>query len=205
MLISGRGSNMLRVLDAVDAGQLPATPAVVLSDTPTAAGLALAAQRGIETAVCVPRDDADRDTWARALTAQLEAVGVELVALAGFMRVLPTVFCTHWQGRLLNIHPSLLPRHKGLDTHQRALDAGDREAGCSVHFVTAELDGGPVIAQSRVAIQDGETAGTLAERVLKREHVLYPQVLTWCATGRITLRHGHVHWDNTKLAAPLEV
>lgn len=196
---------MLRVLDAIEAGQLPALPVLVLADTPEAAGLALAAQRGVGTAVCAPRDHADRDTWARALTTQLEAVGAELVALAGFMRVLPAAFCDRWHGRLLNIHPSLLPRHKGLDTHQRALDAGDREAGCSVHFVTAELDGGPLIAQSRVAIRAGETADSLAERVLKREHVLYPQVLTWCATGQVTLRHGHVHRGDTKLAAPLEV
>ncbi|MEM6986506.1 MAG: phosphoribosylglycinamide formyltransferase [Pseudomonadota bacterium] len=205
VLISGRGSNMVSILDAIDAGQLPATAALVVSDKADAAGLSRAAERGVDTAVCARQPGQDAQAWAQRLTTLLEQADIQLVALAGFMRILPPAFCTRWHGALLNIHPSLLPRHKGLDTHQRALDAGDAEAGCSVHFVTAELDGGPVIAQARVAIAPGDDADRLAAKVLQREHVIYPQVLAWCASGRVRLEDTVVQCDGMKLSAPLEV
>lgn len=196
---------MLRLLDAVAGGALAADPVLVMSDTAQAAGLGKAAERGIATAVCTPRDFGDADSWASTLSCQLEQTHVDLIALAGFMRILPPRFCRHWLGKLVNIHPSLLPRHKGLNTHQRALDAGDKEAGCSVHFVTAELDGGPVIAQARVPVTEHDTATTLSERVLAREHVIYPLVLSWCATGRVSLVGDAVRYEGRNLVAPLQV
>jgi len=196
---------MLRLLDAIDSGDIAATCVLVLADNRDAAGLTLAAERGVET-LAVPRSDyADRPTWEMALHAALEKKRANLVALAGFMRVLSADFCSRWQGAMLNIHPSLLPRHKGLDTHQRALDAGDTHAGCSVHFVTAELDEGPVIAQSEVEILSDDSADTLGARVLVREHVIYPLVVGWVASGRITLEPGGVLFDATKLTEPKRV
>ncbi len=196
---------MLRLLDGIDSGDITATCVLVLADNADAAGLTLAAKRGVE-ALAVPRADyADKAAWERALHAALETHGVTLVALAGFMRVLSADFCARWHGAMLNIHPSLLPRHKGLDTHQRALDAGDAHAGCSVHFVTAELDGGPVIAQSAVAVRCDDSADTLGARVLDREHVIYPLVVGWVASGRIALQPDGVLFDATKLTEPKRV
>lgn len=156
----------------------PARPCLVLSNVPEAGGLAKARDMGIPTAVVDHRDfKGDREGFEKALISEIDPYAPDVLALAGFMRILTPVFITHYAGRMLNIHPSLLPKYKGLHTHQRAIEAGDAEAGCSVHEVTAELDGGPVLGQARVPILDGDTPETLAARVLPKEHALYPAVL----------------------------
>ncbi|WP_306048902.1 phosphoribosylglycinamide formyltransferase [Oceaniradius stylonematis] len=177
VLISGRGSNMEALADACAADDYPATIAGVLSDRADAGGLATAARRGIATAALPRADFADKAAHEAAIGDQLRAWDTEFVCLAGFMRLLSADFLAPWQGRIVNIHPSLLPRHKGLDTHARALAAGDSEHGCSVHHVTAGMDEGPVIAQARVPVLPGDTADTLAARVLVEEHRLYPEAL----------------------------
>ncbi|QMW22913.1 phosphoribosylglycinamide formyltransferase [Sandaracinobacteroides saxicola] len=180
-IISGRGSNMAALLAASRAADCPYALVLVVSDLAEAAGLATARDAGVP-ALLVPRRK-DRAAFEVELDAALRAAHVELVALAGFMRILTPWFIARWQGRLLNIHPSLLPAYKGLDTHARAIAAGDREAGCSVHHVTAELDGGAVIAQARVPILPGDTPETLAARVLGAEHDLYPAAVAAVARG----------------------
>ncbi len=183
ILISGRGSNMEALLRAAQADRaFPAEPVLVVSNRGDAAGLARAAALGVETAVVESRGRSRADFEAE-LGACLEAHRVELVALAGFMRVLTPAFVARWEGRLLNIHPSLLPRYPGLETHARALAAGDREAGATVHLVTAELDSGPILAQARVPVRPGDTAETLGLRVLAEEHQLYPRALAAYLSG----------------------
>ena len=182
ILISGGGSNMVRLLDDM-AGDHPARPVLVLSNDPKAGGLAKAEARGVPVAVVDHRLFDDRSAFEAALQAALDAVRPDIVALAGFMRILTPEFTDRWAGRMLNIHPSLLPKYRGLHTHARALEAGDAEAGCSVHEVTAELDGGPVLGQARVPVLPGDTADTLAARVLVQEHRLYPAVLRRFAGG----------------------
>jgi phosphoribosylglycinamide formyltransferase-1 len=177
ILISGRGSNMEALLAAAADPEFPAEPVVVISNRPDAAGLATAAAAGVETVALDHRSFADRASFERALDAELGKAGVELIALAGFMRVLTAGFVARWEGRILNIHPSLLPLYPGLDTHARALAAGDREAGCTVHIVTADLDSGPILGQARVPVLPGDTPETLAARVLAAEHRLYPAAL----------------------------
>ncbi|MCK8483962.1 phosphoribosylglycinamide formyltransferase [Aliiroseovarius sp. S2029] len=165
-------------------GDHPARPCLVLSNVPDAGGLAKAQALGIPTAVVDHRDfKGDRAGFEGALTTALEQARPDIICLAGFMRILTEGFTGKWSGRCLNIHPSLLPKYKGLNTHQRALDAGDAEAGCSVHEVTAELDGGPILGQARVPILPDDTAATLAARVLEQEHRLYPAVLRRFASG----------------------
>ena len=177
VLISGRGSNMVALADACDAPDYPAAIAGVISDRADAAGLEAARARGIR-ARALPRAGFDgKADHEAAIHDQLVAWRAELVCLAGFMRLLSAAFLAPWQGRILNIHPSLLPRHKGLDTHRRAIEAGDGEHGCSVHHVTAGMDEGPVIAQARLPVLPEDTPGTLAERVLVEEHRLYPRAL----------------------------
>jgi phosphoribosylglycinamide formyltransferase 1 len=176
VLISGRGSNLQALIDAAAADPaFPAEIALVISNRPGAGGLERAAQAGIATATIDHRNYAGREAFDAALHDALTEAGVELVCLAGFMRILTPGFVARWEGRMLNIHPSLLPKYKGVDTHARALAAGDAVHGCSVHYVTAELDDGPVIAQAEVPVLDGDTPGTLADRVLEAEHRLYPQ------------------------------
>ncbi len=178
ILISGRGSNMEALLEAAKDPAYPADPVLVLSNRPDAKGLDTAAAAGIPTAaVDHKRFGKDREAFERAIDARLEAVGTEIIALAGFMRVLTPWFVEKWTGRMINIHPSLLPKHKGLETHQRAIDAGDAEAGCSVHWVTAGVDEGAVIAQASVPILPGDSADTLSARILPEEHRLYPEAL----------------------------
>ena len=185
ILISGGGSNMVSLLDSMDASH-PARPVLVLSNEPQAGGLAKAAARGVETAVLDHRPfGRDRAAFEAALYARLVQAAPDIICLAGFMRILTEGFVRKWQGRMLNIHPSLLPKYKGLHTHQRALDAGDAEAGCSVHLVTPELDGGPIVEQARVAILPNDTAETLAARVLVEEHRLYPRALRALAMGQL--------------------
>lgn len=206
VLISGRGSNLQSLIDGVAAGRLAVRLLGVLSNEPGAAGLARAAGAGITTRVVHHRDFPARDDFDAALAAAVDALSPDLVVLAGFMRVLGEGFVSRFQGRLINIHPSLLPAFPGLNTHRRALDAGVSEHGATVHFVTRKLDGGPAIARSSVAVAIGDDPDTLAARVLEREHRLLPQVVQWFAEGRLTLdASGAVLFDGTRLGAPLEV
>ncbi|WP_273688879.1 phosphoribosylglycinamide formyltransferase [Ketogulonicigenium vulgare] len=184
ILISGGGSNMMTLLRAMEEGDFPARAVLVLANNPDAGGLEKAAALGIPTAVVDHRPfGKDRAAFDAAVDAKLRAADVDLVCLAGFMRILTPEFTAGWEGRMLNIHPSLLPLYKGLHTHQRAIEAGDRMHGCSVHLVTAALDDGPVLGQARVAILPDDTPETLAARVLVQEHRLYPAVLKRFASG----------------------
>ena len=167
----------------------------VMSNDPTAKGLEYAQQQGIDTVVVNHREFGNRAAFDEALQAAIDQFDVDLVILAGFMRILTPEFVQHYQGRLLNIHPSLLPLFKGLHTHERALDAGVTEHGVSVHFVTADLDGGPIIAQSKVPVLEDDDADTLAARVLVQEHKLYPKVVQWLAEGRLQLKQDQVWLD----------
>ncbi|TNF19981.1 MAG: phosphoribosylglycinamide formyltransferase [Rhodobacteraceae bacterium] len=177
ILISGGGSNMVTLADSMT-GDHPARPCLVLSNNPDAGGVKKAQARGIPTAVVDHRPfGTDRAGFESQVQAALDRAAPDILCLAGFMRVLTPGFVDRWQGRMLNIHPSLLPRHKGLHTHARALEAGDAEHGCSVHLVTPELDDGPVLGQARIAVRAGDTPETLAARVLAEEHRLYPAVL----------------------------
>jgi len=192
ILISGRGSNMEALIRARDAGELPVTIAAVLSNRPDAKGLATAAAAGIATEVLDHKAYANREAFDAALAAAIDAYAPDLVVLAGFMRILTEGFVRHFEGRLLNIHPSLLPAFPGLDTHQRALDEGVRIHGCTVHFVTPALDHGPVVIQAAVPVLDGDDEATLSARVLAQEHRIYPQAVRWFAEGRLTLESGKV-------------
>ena len=178
VLISGAGSNMAALIDAAGQSDAPFEVVLVLSNKPDAGGLAVAEAKGVPTAVV---DHApfgkDRATHEQAIQTVLEAHGVEVVALAGYMRLLTPFLVGRWAGRMLNIHPSLLPKYPGLDTHARAIAAGDTEAGCTVHLVTEGVDEGPVLGQARVPVLDDDTPASLAQRVLAAEHTLYPQAL----------------------------
>ena len=187
VLISGRGSNLQAFIEASASGALGADIAVVISNNPAADGLQLAAGAGIPTRNIDHRQFPSREAFDAALAEAVEQWQVDLVILAGFMRILTPIFILPFSGRLLNVHPSLLPRYPGLNTHQRALDAGDREAGVTVHFVTLELDGGPPIVQARVPILPGDTAQTLADRVIVQEHRIYPLAAQWVLSGRLRL------------------
>jgi len=183
ILISGGGSNMVRLVESMT-GDHPARPVLVASNDPSAAGLRIAREMGLDTAAVDHRAHGrDRATFEAALLAELERAAPDIVCLAGFMRVLGADFVARWDGRMLNIHPSLLPKYRGLDTHARAIAAGDSEAGCTVHLVTPALDDGPVLGQARVPIRADDTAQSLAERVLVQEHRLYPAVLRRFAEG----------------------
>ncbi|MRX50095.1 phosphoribosylglycinamide formyltransferase [Paracoccus sp. S-4012] len=183
ILISGGGSNMVKLVESMT-GDHPARPVLVLSNDPEAAGLSRAAALGVPTAAVDHRPfGRDRAGFEAALLEPLEAAASDLICLAGFMRILTPGFVARFQGRMLNIHPSLLPNYPGLDTHARALAAGDAAAGCTVHEVTTELDGGPILGQARVPVLPGDTPETLAARVLKAEHRLYPAVLRRAASG----------------------
>jgi len=185
VLISGRGSNLSALLRAAAEPEYPARIALVLSNRGDAAGLALATARGIPTKVIPHRGFSTREGFDAVLDAALTAAKVRLVVLAGFMRRLSPGFCSRWDGRLVNIHPSLLPAFPGLDTHARALEAGVRIHGCTVHLVTAELDAGPILAQAAVPVFPADTETTLAARVLAAEHRIYPMALAALAQGRV--------------------
>ena len=187
ILISGRGSNMQAIVESARSEQWPAQIVAVISNRPEAAGLVFAQEHGIATAVVDSRDYPVRDQFDTALRAQIETFAPDLLVLAGFMRILTPQFVAHYAGRLLNIHPSLLPLFKGLHTHRQVLDAGVTEHGASVHLVTAELDHGPVLAQAKVPVFSDDTEATLAERVLAQEHRLYPQVLRQIIDGTLRL------------------
>lgn len=177
ILISGRGSNMRSIIEAINHQQLDATVAAVISNRPDAAGLEYASSQSIPTKTVDHKAFADRGSFDKALAKQIDEFNPDYVILAGFMRILTAEFVEHYQNKLINIHPSLLPKFKGLDTHQRAIDAGEQEHGASVHFVTAELDDGPVIMQAKVKVMADDSAQTLAARVLEQEHQLYPAAI----------------------------
>jgi phosphoribosylglycinamide formyltransferase-1 len=201
VLISGRGSNLQAFIDACDRGALAARISLVISNNPDAAGLQRAERAGIATRCINHREYASREAFDQALVDQLRAHAIDLVILAGFMRILTPVLIEPYRGRLLNIHPSLLPKYPGLNTHQRALDAGDAEAGATVHFVTQELDGGPPVLQARVPILPGDTTDTLAARVAEREHIIYPLAARWLLEGRLALLDHHATLDGKPIPA----
>jgi phosphoribosylglycinamide formyltransferase-1 len=188
ILISGRGSNMAALIEAARAPDFPAAIALVLSNKADAAGLALARQAGVATEIVESRAYPAREAFEAAMQERLSAHRIDLVCLAGFMRILSAPFAERWRGRMLNIHPSLLPDLRGLDTHERALAAGLKEHGCTVHFVEPELDAGPIIAQARVPVLPDDDADSLAARVLVEEHKLYPHALAEVAAGLIGAR-----------------
>ena len=202
VLISGRGSNMAALIEAAKDRGYPAEIVLVVSSEPAAEGLERAAAAGIPTAVVDHRQfGKDREAFERALQRQLEASGIEIVCLAGFMRLLTPWFVRQWEGRLLNIHPALLPAFKGLDTHARALAAGVKEHGATVHFVVPEMDSGPVIAQGAVPVHAGDSAAALAARVLEVEHRIYPQALRLVAEGRVRIVGGRCLIDGRPAVA----
>lgn len=184
ILISGRGSNMRALIEAASAPDYPAQIVLVLSNVADAGGLAFAEAHGIRTEVVEHKNYPSREAFDQAMDEKLADANAELVALAGFMRLLSTAFVEKWQGRMINIHPSLLPAYKGLHTHRRAIEAGETYAGCTVHFVTPELDDGPAILQAKVPVLPGDSEETLAARVLAEEHRIYPQALRLVAEGK---------------------
>ena len=205
ILISGGGTNLQALIDAARDG-LPVDIRAVISNQPEAYGLQRAQQAGIPTVVLDHREFETREAFDQALASLIDSYQPSLVLLAGFMRILTPAFVRHYQGRMLNIHPSLLPRFQGLHTHQRALDAAEKEHGASIHFVTEELDGGPIIIQARVPVLPGDDAARLAARVLEKEHIIYPLAVRWIAEGRLSLNSaGQVVFDNQVLSAPMDL
>jgi len=197
ILISGRGSNMMSLIEASRRPDYPAEIVTVISNRPNAPGLAWAAAHGIPTTVVDHKAFADREDFESTLQATLMAAGVDLVCCAGFMRLMTAGFVQQWRGRMLNIHPSLLPAFKGLNAHEQALAAGVKIAGCTVHFVEPEMDSGPIIAQAAVPVVNSDTAETLAARILSVEHKLYPHALALIASGAARLNGEHVVVDNS--------
>jgi len=201
LLISGRGSNMSAILHAALAGEIAAEPVMVISDRASAPGLASARALGIATAAW--SGESCGSSFEQMLSATLDAVQPDVIALAGFMRILSPALVRRYLGQMLNIHPSLLPRFRGLQTHARVLAAGDTEHGASVHFLTPELDAGPVILQSKVPVLPGDSEVTLAARVLATEHIIYPRVIGWLGAGRLAWRAGAPWLDGRRLEAPI--
>jgi phosphoribosylglycinamide formyltransferase 1 len=205
ILISGTGSNMQRIAELAVAGQLRIHVRAVISDRASAGGLITAAALGIPTVVLNPKDFTERSEFDRALAALVASFEPQLVILAGFMRILSAGFIELFRDRLLNIHPSLLPRHRGLHTHRRALEAGDMQHGASVHVVTEALDDGPIIIQARVPVLPGDSEQTLAARVLAQEHYIYPEAVRLFASGRLTCHDNRLWLDGQELRQPLQV
>ncbi|CAO4165433.1 phosphoribosylglycinamide formyltransferase [Methylorubrum populi] len=201
ILISGRGSNMVSLIEAAQAPDYPAEIVLVLSNRPDAAGLARAQAAGIPARAVDHKAFPDRARFDAALQAELDAAGIELIVLAGFMRILTDAFVEAWSGRMINIHPSLLPLFKGTHTHERALEAGMRLHGCTVHYVVPELDAGPIVAQAAVPVLPGDDADSLAARVIVQEHRLYPQAVALIASGGAVLDGGRVRFAERARAA----
>lgn len=199
VLISGSGSNLQAIIDACQLGRLKAEIVAVLSNKAEAYGLQRAQQAGIATASLTNADYADRDAFDQALLQQIDSYQPDLVVLAGYMRILSAPFVTHYRGRLLNIHPSLLPKYPGLHTHRRAIENGDSHHGASVHFVTEQLDGGPVILQASIPVLPNDTEQDLATRLLSQEHLIYPQVIQWWVEGRLALKDDQAWFDGKPL------
>jgi phosphoribosylglycinamide formyltransferase-1 len=188
VLISGSGTNLQAIIDACESADYPGSVVGVVSNKNDAYGLTRAQNANIDTVSLSHKDFESRDSYDQALVAKIEQFSPDIIVLAGFMRILTPAFVQHFQGKLLNIHPSLLPKYQGLNTHQRALDAGDKEHGVSVHFVTEELDGGPVILQAKVPVFDGDTSDDLAARVHEQEHRIYPLVVKWLCQKRLSMK-----------------
>jgi phosphoribosylglycinamide formyltransferase-1 len=205
VLISGRGSNLLALERATRDGRIDGRIVLVISDRADAAGIPAARALGLEARVLERPSGMDRAAYGSALSAALEHSGAALVALAGFMRILDGAFVRRWQGRLLNIHPSLLPAYRGLHTHRRVLEAGEPVHGCTVHFVVEELDAGPAVIQGRLAIVPGEDEEALSARVQRLEHIIYPRAVGWCAAGRLVWQDGAALLDGRKLEAAVMV
>lgn len=201
VLLSGSGSNLQALIDSARAGDSPVRIRAVISNRADAYGLQRARDAGIDTAVLDHKAFDGREAFDQALIERIDAFSPQLVVLAGFMRILSADFVRHYAGRLLNIHPSLLPKYKGLHTHQRALEAGDAEHGCSVHFVTEELDGGPLVVQAIIPVAPDDTPETLAQRVHSQEHQIYPLAVSWFAAGRLRLGESGALLDGQPLAA----
>ncbi len=200
VLISGNGSNLQAMIDACESGIIKdARISAVLSNKADAYGLERARQAGIDALHLSAADYADRAAFDQAMAERIDSYQPDLVILAGFMRILSGDFVRHYQGRMLNVHPSLLPHYTGLNTHQRAIDAGDDEHGTSVHFVTEELDGGPVILQAKVPIFAGDTAEEVMARVQEQEHRIYPMVANWCLQDRVVMTDGKAVLDGSPL------
>lgn len=205
VLISGRGSNLKAIIDQVESAELPVAIRAVISNRPQAAGLAWARAAGIPARILDHRDFPDRESFDEALAQIIDSYAPQLVILAGFMRILTPAFVAHYQGRLVNIHPSLLPAFRGLHTHERALQAGVRVHGASVHFVTVELDGGPVCLQVKVPVCADDSTERLAARVLEQEHRLYPLAIRLIAEHRLRLEDKQVLFDGKPLRQPLDL
>ncbi len=205
VLISGRGSNLQAILDQAVSGELPVEVAAVVSNRPGVHGLERARQAGVPALELDHKNFADRPEFEAALIETIDHRHPDLVVLAGFMRVLTAGFTEHYRGRLLNIHPSLLPKFRGLHTHERAIAAGETEHGASIHFVTAELDGGPVIVQARVPVLPGDDSDALAARVLEQEHRLFPLAIRWFAEQRLRLEGEQVWFDGQPLVEQLRL
>lgn len=199
VLISGQGTNLQAIIDAMQAGQLPITIPLVISNEPKAYGLSRATNAGIPTQIIPHKAFQNREAFDHALAEAIDAVAADLIVLAGFMRILSKTFVHRYAGRLINIHPSLLPKYKGLDTHRQAIDAGDLEHGASAHFVTADLDGGPLIAQARLSIRPSESSDELKLRVNSLEHRLYPYTIDLIANKRLELVGDTVIFDGSPL------
>lgn len=201
VLISGSGSNLQAILDQTLEGQINGKIAAVISNRPDAYGLTRAEQAGVDARLLDHKQFADRESFDAALVELIDSYQPDLVVLAGFMRILTPELVRHYHGRLFNIHPSLLPKYKGLNTHQRALEAGDDAHGCTVHFVTEELDGGPLIVQAQVSVTPDDDAASLQQRVHQLEHQIYPLAVQWFCEDRLSLSDAGVEFDGELLAS----
>ncbi len=202
VLISGSGSNLQAIIDAIRAGTLNAEIRAVISNRNDVMGLERARNAGIETLVLDHKNFSDRESFDQALQQTIDRYQPQLVILAGFMRILTDDFVDHYTGRMLNIHPSLLPDFRGLNTHQRALDAGREQHGVTVHFVTNELDSGPLVIQAVININPDDSAESLQQRIHEQEHIIYPMAIQWFAEGRLSCRDNKVYLDNQLLKHP---
>lgn len=204
VLISGSGSNLQAIIDEISNGNVNACISAVISNKPSVHGLERAERFGIPTEVIDHAAFSIREEFDDILSDAIDQYSPDLLVLAGFMRILSNNFVRHYLGRMINIHPSLLPAYKGINTHKRALQDGAAEHGVSVHFVTPELDGGPVIIQAHVPVEQGDVVASLAQRVLIQEHIIYPLAIDWFATGRLTLENDRVVFDGLPLNRPIE-
>lgn len=203
VMISGNGSNLQSIIDAIESGRLNAEIKAVISNDRLAFGLVRASRHGIHTQVLEHRDYDDRKQFDNALQQYLEAINPDYIVLAGFMRILGTDIIQAFENRILNIHPSLLPDYKGLNTHQRVLDNHEKEHGVSIHLVTAELDGGPIILQASYPIEPGNSVEDLEQRGHQLEHRMYPQLLSWLSSGRLAINEGQLYFEQALLENPI--
>ena len=199
VLISGSGTNLQALIDAVENGEIPAKICAVISNKDNVKGLERAETHQIPAFVISHKSFPDREAFDERLMEIIDAQGPDLVVLAGFMRILTPAFTEHYKGKMLNIHPSLLPKFQGLNTHQRALDDNESEHGVSIHFVTEELDGGPIVMQAKVPVNDDDTADSLAEKVHEKEHIIYPLAVKWFSEGKLQLQNGKCYLNDEEL------